>query len=290
MRDLILGILLAATASLCFNLAIVIQAGEARQVEQDGMSLALLPKLLRRPRWVGGLLLQVVVVPLQTLALTIAPLAVVQPSDAAGLIVLLAAGSRMLGEPVGSKEIASVAAIIIGVAGVAVGAPAHSDTSAALPVIVAVLAPLALLAFSPYLLGRRVSGSVMVLAAGLTFALSAFMLKLLADSLIAAAWAAAAGVVLVLIVLGITGVNSEQSALRLRPVATVAPVIFVMEMAIPIALGVLIGGESLPATGWKTLVLLVSLAVTVVAAVTLIRSAAVGGMIEAEKGPGASAS
>ena len=95
MSDSVLGILLAAAASSCFNLAIVVQAREARAVGREhSMQLSLLGQLARRRRWLAGLALSALAVPLQTLALTLAPLSVVQPADAVGLVVLLVAGWR----------------------------------------------------------------------------------------------------------------------------------------------------------------------------------------------------
>src|SRR5438105_1238462 len=90
------GLLLAALASLLFNAAIVLQATEARAVPADhGLRLSLLGRLLRRPRWVAGIVLSIAAVALQVLALTLAPLTVVQPADAAGLVLLLTVGSRV---------------------------------------------------------------------------------------------------------------------------------------------------------------------------------------------------
>ena len=78
MRDIILGILLAAGASACFNFATVVQAGEARKVKShETASLALLGLQIKRKRWLAGVAVQGIAIPLQLAALTIAPLAVV---------------------------------------------------------------------------------------------------------------------------------------------------------------------------------------------------------------------
>ena len=57
--------------------------------------------------------------PLQLLALTLAPLVVVQPAMAAGLLVLLLLGERMLNEHAGRREHLAVCAIVLGVIGTA---------------------------------------------------------------------------------------------------------------------------------------------------------------------------
>lgn len=284
MRDIIIGILLAAGASACFNLATVVQAGETREVENHGnASLALLGQLVKRKRWLAGVGVQLVAVPLQLAALTLAPLAVVQPADATGLVVLLIAGQRMLGERVGWHEAASVAAIFLGVVGVALSGPEHSPDNAGTLSLIAVLGPLTLLALSPYLLRRKIPSGVMVLAAGTAFALTAFLMKILADSLIASQWISlllwgvAAGLIAVL------GLNSEQGALQVRAVARVAPIIFVIELGLPILLGPIIGGEHWPNDAAMAALLLGSLLLTIAGAFSLMRSGPVNAVLEAEQ-------
>jgi len=282
-RDSLIGLVLAATASSCFNLAIVVQASEARAVPQGhSMRLSLLGQLLRRPRWLAGLALSIVAIPLQTAALMLAPITLVQPADAFGLVVLLVAGARMLSEPVGRREILSVGAIFVGVLGVVLAGVQHTDSHAPTATLLLVLAPLAVLALVPYMLRGRVPATAMVLGTGLTFAIGAFALKLIADAIAGGdwlevlGWGAAAGA------FSILGVNSEMSALQLLPVARVAPVIFAIELVVPVVLGPLIGGEVWPSEPAKLVLLLGSLAVTVAGAVALMSSGPVVGVLAAE--------
>ena len=284
MRDIIIGILLAAGASACFNLATVVQAGETRKVKTQGAAnLGLLRQLVRRKRWLAGVGVQALAIPLQLAALTIAPLAVVQPADATGLIVLLIAGQKMLGEKVGWHEVVSVAAIFLGVVGVALSGPEHSPENSGAISLVLVLAPLALIALVPYFLRRRLASVVMVLAAGTAFALTAFLMKIVADSLVANAWIALLLWGAVAGLFAILGLNSEQVALQIRAVARVAPIIFVIELALPIALGSIVGGESLPSDPAMAALLIGSLLVTVAGAFALMRSGPVNAVLEAEQ-------
>ncbi len=284
MRDIIIGILLAAGASACFNLATVVQAGETRKVKTQGAAnLGLLRQLVRRKRWLAGVGVQALAIPLQLAALTIAPLAVVQPADATGLIVLLIAGQKMLGEKVGWHEVVSVAAIFLGVVGVALSGPEHSPENSGAISLVLVLAPLALIALVPYFLRRRLASVVMVLAAGTAFALTAFLMKIVADSLVANAWIALLLWGAVAGLFAILGLNSEQVALQIRTVARVAPIIFVIELALPIALGSIVGGESLPSDPAMAALLIGSLLVTVAGAFALMRSGPVNAVLEAEQ-------
>ena len=229
-----------------------------------------------------GLALSILAVPLQTVALMFAPITLVQPADAFGLVVLLVAGARMLHEPVGRREILSVAAIFAGVLGVVLAGVDHTDSHAPTLTLLLVLVPLALVALVPYMMRGRVPATAMVLGAGLTFALGAFALKLIADAISGGdwlqvlAWGAAAGIFAIL------GVNSEMSALQLLPVARVAPVIFAVELVVPVVLGPLIGGEVWPSEVPQLLLLLGSLGLTVAGAAVLMTSGPVVGVLAAE--------
>src|SRR3954471_22576874 len=129
MASLLLGIAAAVAASALFNLAVVVQASEARSVPRRyALRFALLGRLVRRRRWLSGVALQLVAWPLQTVALLLAPLTVVQPADAAGLVLLLVFGSRVLGDPIGTREQLAVARIVLGVTGLAFVAPDRSTS------------------------------------------------------------------------------------------------------------------------------------------------------------------
>src|SRR3954447_7732080 len=129
MGSTVIGVVLACLASCLFNGAIAVQALETRKVPQrHGLRLSLLRRLITRPRWLGGTALGALALPLQTVALLFAPLTVVQPCDAAGLLLLLYLGTRMLGERVGPREIAGVAAIVVGIVILAIAAPPREVT------------------------------------------------------------------------------------------------------------------------------------------------------------------
>jgi hypothetical protein len=115
------GLFLAALASALFNASVVLQAMEARAVpSKRGLRLSLLGRLARRPRWLAGVGLSAAAAGLQILALTIAPLTVVQPADAAGLVLLSTVGSRTLGERAGRRELISVVGIILGIVAIVI--------------------------------------------------------------------------------------------------------------------------------------------------------------------------
>src|SRR5437763_11006159 len=129
MGSVIAGVALAALASVLFNIAIVIQASEVREVpDAYGLRVSLFGRLLRRRRWLLGTALGLLAFPLQTIALLWAPLTAVQPADAAGLLVLLFLGTRMLKEHVGRREVIAVVAIIVGIVILTIAAPKREVT------------------------------------------------------------------------------------------------------------------------------------------------------------------
>src|SRR5690349_4647734 len=193
MPSVVAGVALAALASVLFNLAIVIQAQEAREVHRSsGVHLSLLGRLLRRPRWLLGTALGVLAFPLQTVALLWAPLTAVEPADAAGLLVLLFLGTRMLHESVGRREIVAVVAIIVGIVVLTIAAPKRQVTHVQGASVILPMIGIALVALAPLLLRRLIGARslMVVIGAGFAFALSAFCAKIVADALDRHAWIA----------------------------------------------------------------------------------------------------
>ena len=93
-----LGIVAAVAASLFYNASIALQALEVREVpDEHSLRLSLIGKLLRNRRWLGATALGLAGWPLEIVALLLAPLTVVQPCLASGLILLLWLGAKKLG-------------------------------------------------------------------------------------------------------------------------------------------------------------------------------------------------
>jgi drug/metabolite transporter (DMT)-like permease len=277
MASLLLGIAAAVAASALFNLAVVVQASEARSVPRRyALRFALLARLVRRRRWLSGTALQVLAWPLQTIALLLAPLAVVQPADAAGLTLLLVFGARILGDPVGTREKLAVAGIVVGVTGLAFVAPDRSTHHTA-----GVWIPLALLgvvAFAPVVTRR--GGLLVVAGAGAAFAATAFATKLIADALSDADWLPLAVLIAFTGGLALVGSLDEMSALQVRPASQVAPIIFVAELVAPVLLAMWLAGER-PHGPLHLGVFIASLGIVTAAVVALGRSKAVAGMVAA---------
>src|SRR6202163_188810 len=129
MVDLVLGILAAIGASTLYSLGIALQAMDAKEApHEEHLRLALAWGLVKRTRWLLGTGLSILGFPLQVLALLLAPLVVVQPALAAGLLVLMFLAQRMLGEHAGRYEYMAMGAIVIGVIGARLSAPPRSAT------------------------------------------------------------------------------------------------------------------------------------------------------------------
>jgi hypothetical protein len=287
MVDLVLGIGAAVGASSLYSLGIALQALDAREAPpEEHLRVALVAGLLRRARWQLGTGLSILGWPLQVVALLLAPLVVVQPALAVGLLVLLLLGERMLGEHAGRSEHVAMLAIVLGVLGAAVFAPARgTSTPGEQLTITLVLVGLAVASLLPYLLralGHSVAGLTMV-CAGLAFGWSGVATKLAADDLsahhpvVAVLWGlstAAASAV---------GVLSETSALQERPAIQVAPVVFVTQTMVPVVLAPVLFGERFGATPLAGVPLAVSLAVLILGAASLARSPLLLALVEGNR-------
>ncbi|MCW3013208.1 MAG: hypothetical protein JWO02_300 [Solirubrobacterales bacterium] len=244
------GLAAAAFAAVCFDGAVILQATEAQAVEvAHGLRLSLLRRLAERPRWVLGSVIGLLGWPLQLLALSMAPLTVVQPMLAVGLIVLLVGGARVLHEHVGLRQWAAAVAVIAGVVLLALAGPPHTDALPGTYALAAVLVVLGAVVAWPFVAARDDTAAwSLILAAGCAFALSAVTSKLVTAELArsrllpALAWAAATAV------FAGVGFLTDMTALQRVEATRAAPPMFVLEMALPVALAPLLFDERWSAT------------------------------------------
>jgi drug/metabolite transporter (DMT)-like permease len=284
---MILGLLLALVASTLFNVAVAVQALDARGLPGElSLRPSLLLQLVRRRRWRVGMGLAVLGWPLHAAALGLAPLTAVQPALAAGLLVLLAVAARTLGESVGAREVAAVLLIVAGEAGVAWAAPGRSATHSHGLGLAAALAGLGLVALLPYMFRGRPAarGLAAVMSAGVAFALSGFVTKLVSDDLSSGAivgawlWANLVGLA------AVVGVLSENTALQSRPASQVAPLVFSAQTVLPVLLAPIVGGEDWGHTPLGGGAVAISLAGVIAGVVLIASSRAVGSLIERHAG------
>jgi drug/metabolite transporter (DMT)-like permease len=273
-----LGILMAALAAVLYNAGVAVQAFEARETPRGrSLRLSLLTSLAARRRWLIGTLLVTAGWTLQAAALLFAPLTAVQPTLAAGLLILLVIGARFLHERVGIREVAAVAAICVGLVGLALTSPARTPTQAS-PIAVGIaLTALGAAALLPYLLSRlgRRPGVTVVLSAGLAYAWCGVSTKLVADAAGAGAWAAAVAWVLATAAVAGLGLLSEMTSLQSRPATRVAPVVLVVDIVVAVAFAAVLVGERWDVTPLGGSVLLGAVALLTVGAGVLAASPAV---------------
>ncbi len=280
---LALGIVAAVGASVLYNTSIALQALEVRDVPHEhSLRPSLIGKLVRNRKWLGATALGLIGWPLEIVALLLAPLTVVQPCLVSGLIVLLWLGTTKLGESPGRREYIAVGAILTGVAGVAWAAPERTTDHAGTTAIVLALGLVAIPIAAPYVLRRRRSavGFLAVLSAGFGYAWTAISSKLLTDELAAGALLVAVAWLATALASEALALLSEMSALQHRAATHVAPVMFAVQILVPVILAPLIFEERWSTTPLGGAALVAFMAVAVAGTVLLAGSKAVGAVID----------
>jgi hypothetical protein len=280
---LVLGIVAAVAASVLYNTSIALQALEVRDVpRQHSLRPSLIGKLLRNRRWLGATALGLAGWPLEIAALLLAPLTVVQPCLVSGLIVLLWLGTKKLGETPGRREFVAVGAIVAGVAGVAWAAPERTTDHAGTAAIVLALGLVATPIAAPYVLRRRGAavGFVAVLSAGFGYAWTAIASKLLTDELAAGALLVAVAWLATALASEALALLSEMSALQHRAATHVAPVMFAVQVLVPVILAPLIFEERWSTTPLDGAALVAFMAIAIAGTALLAGSKAVGAVID----------
>jgi drug/metabolite transporter (DMT)-like permease len=278
-----LGLLAAIGASVAFNVGIVLQAADARrEPASDGLRLSLLAHLVRRRRWIAGLLLGGVGFLLQVAALSLVPFVVVQPVLAAGLLLMLYLGVRMLGERVGVAEIAGVLGITAGIGLLAWGMPAGAETVSSEGAAISVMAAMTAVSLVPFALrgrGRLDSSTFVIVASALAFGAGNIATKLLSDGIGEAAWLLAAIWLAVAAATGVIALTSEMTAFQRRPATFVVPVSFAVQTFLPVALEPLFLSERWSTAALDGVPLLAGMALVALGAVAVARTRAVSTLV-----------
>ncbi len=122
---------------------------------------------------------------------------------------------------------------------------------------------------------------LVVLSAGFAYSWTGLSSKLLSDQLLAHAWLVALGWVAVTAAAGIVGLLSEMSSLQRRPATQVAPIVFVVQMVVPVLLAPLLGSESWESTPLGGGAIAIFLLVVAAGTAALASSPAVAGLVGA---------
>ena len=276
---LVVGLVAALAASLLFNLGLVLQALEARREPPAlALRLRLVVDLLRRWRWTAGLALGLVGVVPQVVALAEAPFAVVQPALTVGLLVVLAAGMRALGERVGPSVWLGVVAIVAGVALVAVGVPGHVETHRRGLAVLAVAAAPAAVGLLPFpFRGTRLDGGLLtMLASGAGFAAANIATKLMSDDVAVAHWTNAAAWAAAGLGCGLAATITGMTAFQRVAATVVVPVTTSVQTFLPVVLEPLFLREQWSSTPADGMVLAAGMVVALAGTVVVARAPAVG--------------
>ena len=250
MESTALGALAALAASGLFSVGLVMQATESRRVDSRySLHLALIRRLLSRPRWVQGTLIIFLGYPFHVLALLLAPLSVVQPALAAGLLVLLIMGARTPGETVRMRDWTGVGAIVFGIVVMTLAAPERAEVEAQTAPLLIALAVMASVTLVPYAVerwrGECTPGltTMATFAAGTAYAFSGITSKLVSDDLADDRVASAFGWLVATAVIGGLGFLSQVTALQRRTATQVGPVVYVIPVLVPVLLAPFLTGE-----------------------------------------------
>ncbi len=235
-----LGLIAAVAASVAFNVGIVLQAADARsEPAAEGLRLSLLTHLARRRRWIAGLLLGGVGFGLQVVALSLAPFVVVQPVLAAGLLLMLYLGVRMLGERVGWAEVVGVLGITAGIGLLAWGQPAGIETVRGETALLSVMGGMVVVSLIPFALrgrGRLDSATFVIVASALAYGASNIATKLVSDGIGSGSWLPVGIWLATAAATGVVALTTEMTALQRRPATFVVPVSFAIQTFLPVAL------------------------------------------------------
>jgi len=282
------GLALAFTTAILYATAVGLQALEAREApDEQHLRVSLLARLVRKPRWLIGTGLALLGWAAQVGALLLIPLTLVEPALAMSLVVLLGIGSRVLGERVGKREIASVATMVAGIALLAWAAPARETEhagGAGVIVAIGILAAIALVPYGLSMLGRS-AGLFIAVGAGAAYAIDGLATKFFSDDFSNRAWI---GLISWGVIMGLAaamGTLSEMSALQNRPATQVAPIVFALTTLVPVALAPVLAGESWSGDPWLRVALGASILLIVGGASVLATSRAIGAVLD-ESGNG----
>jgi drug/metabolite transporter (DMT)-like permease len=244
------------------------------------VGVGLLRALLKRGRWLAATALAAAGWPLQVAALALAPLTVVQPALALGLVVLLGLGTRLLGEPARPRDLAAVAVMAAGLALLAAYAPHTKHVYAGATTLAIVLGGLTLFALAPWIGRDRLPGLALVVAAGCAYAASGFTTALLADGLAAGAVAAILGWAAASAVAAGIGQVDEMAALQRVGAARVAAGAFAIQTIVPV-----LGAPALAGEHWhRPVAIIAGLALVTAASLVLGTARAVTGLVAAPDG------
>jgi drug/metabolite transporter (DMT)-like permease len=249
---MLIGLAAALGAALMFGIGSIRLAVGARRVPfAEGLSLGLIPRMLRERAIVEALGLNLVGFVFHLIALRHIPLFLAQTGIAASLAVTALLTMRVFGNRLNTVDWLAVLAVCAGL-GLLAGAAgdagsAKSSSSGSVGVVVAVLL-LIVLAFGSTRIGGGLGAALVGLVAGLGFALVSISSRLIPEITVSAVLTSAGTYTLV--VSGALAFFLYSVALQRGSVMTATAPMIVMQTATPAAVGVLLLGDTIR-PGWS---------------------------------------
>ena len=254
---MILYLSLAVASSALMALGLVMMKSRAEHLSPAvGARIAsAILAWLRDPMWSGGLGVQLAGWALYLISVSHAPVSMVAVMMQGGIAMFIVMSVLVLGERATGREWIGIGAIVVGM--ILLAASISSDETSGmirpwqLFAITAVLGAGGLAAFA--LDSLRESGAATAIASGIAFGLGSLFTKAMTDSLLApgagpmALRIAANGYVYIVIIANIAGIVLLQNAFFVSRGIVALPLSSGMSNLVPIAGGMIVFGERLPA-------------------------------------------
>jgi drug/metabolite transporter (DMT)-like permease len=248
-----IGAASAAVAAMLYALSTVLQKRQAERVEAGGLGILL--ALARRPAWLLAIAIQVLGLGFHSLGLTRAPVALVQPIVASGILFVVLFAFLFLGERPRLREMAGTVLLLVGMAllvhelhgSAAIQRVAGQDLALALGSCAALIVVLwSGVRVLP--LGSGIAAVALSSAAGLGQGMSDSMNRLVGAWLAPdGGWVPSAPIALaalgLFVAFGLQGLATAQNALRVHRANTVVPCIVAMQLLVPIAMAQAVYGQ-----------------------------------------------
>jgi hypothetical protein len=209
------------------------------------------------------------------------PFVVVQPVLAAGLLLMLYLGVRMLGERVGVGEVAGVLGITAGIGLLAWGTPSGTEAVNSEAAVISVMGTMTLISLVPFALrgrGRLDSATFVIVASALAYGASNVAAKLVSDGAASGSWILVGVWLAVAAVTGLIALTTEMTALQRRPATFVVPVSFAIQTFLPVALEPIYLTERWGSAAVDGIPLIVGLALIALGAIAVARTRAVSAL------------
>lgn len=236
--SILLGVIASIGAALLLSSGTILQALASRRLPgSDGeVELSLLTRLARRPLWLAGTVVGYLAFPLQLLALKHAPLVLVQPVHACGILLVLIAGARLLGERIGLADALGAVTIVGGLGLIAWGSPTGLDPAVSKVALFGTCGGLIAAALVPYVLKERCGRLTLMVCAGLGFTAANMAVKGISAHMGMGGLGLAGGYLALAAIGSTIGVMNQMAAFQRHRAVEVVPITFAVPTFLPAVL------------------------------------------------------